>query len=142
MPLPSVHELSDDDGVPAAFDPGSRAEASSSSAAPLLKRVDALSDDEGVRPRQHSGAGALASASSAPTLSQRKRVGKKFQPNHRIQIGRLLQRPCSCVKRDCLQQFSATAVSDELVDLRKSLGRLDKRDADEKVPGLHNNRII
>ena len=140
MPLPSVHELSDDDGVPAGLDLGSRAEASSSSAAPRLNRVDALSDDEAVRPRHHSGAGAQASASSAP-LSERKRIGPALKvhpnPNDRIKIGRLLQRPCSCVKRDCLQQFGATvASSDELLQLRKSLRCLDKRDADQKAPGL------
>ena len=126
MPLQSVDVLSDDECQPSAGHGGLGAQAAASSSSRVARSVDALSDDEGPRPWS-SEALARTAKRTGPAL--------KLHINHRVQVGRLLQKPCSCAKRECMRQFAAAASSDELVDLRKTLVRLDKRDADMRVTG-------
>ena len=131
MPLPSVCDLSDDEGP----------------AIDLIPNVCHLSDDEREdqkepAPKFQKGAETNSCTVPAPPLDclQQRPIGRNApEPKLRSASSKILQSHCKCCRRSpnqqkpsCFRQFSIAQTS-QLVQLRHEIHSLHKADSDRKV---------
>ena len=105
-----------------------------------LSAIVALSDEETLPKTPVKTSASGAACSRTPRRSAAAAARKFMDKGHQIRasMGRLLQMPCRCSDGHCFRQFQTQPT--DLMALRKQLLQKDKRDVDEALHRLLQER--